>query len=61
MENVVLAPHNIAWTDELAAGMGRSAFSAIKAISRGEIPQYVVNKEVLATDAFKNKLARWAN
>jgi len=59
MENVVLSPHNIAWTDELALGMGRSAFSAIKAISRGEIPNFVVNKEVLETVAFKNKLARW--
>lgn len=60
MENVVLAPHNIAWTDELALGMGRSAFSAIKAISRGEIPQFVVNKDVLETEVFKKKLARWS-
>lgn len=59
MENVVLAPHNIAWTDELALGMGRSAFTAIKAISRGEVPQYVVNKDVLESKAFKEKLARW--
>jgi D-3-phosphoglycerate dehydrogenase len=59
MENVVLAPHNIAWTDELALGMGRSAFSSIKSISRGEVPQFVVNKEVLEREVFKNKLARW--
>ena len=59
MENVVLAPHNIAWTDELARGMGRSAFTAIKAMSRGEIPQFVVNKDVLESEAFKSKLARW--
>lgn len=59
MENVVLAPHNIAWTDELALGMGRSAFTAIKAISRGEVPQFVVNKDVLESKAFKEKLARW--
>ncbi|CAN2180811.1 SerA Phosphoglycerate dehydrogenase and related dehydrogenases [Candidatus Nanopelagicaceae bacterium] len=60
MENVVVAPHNIAWTDELAFGMGRSAFTAIKAISRGEIPQFVVNKEVLESNSFKSKLARWS-
>ena len=59
MENVVLTPHNLAWTDELALGMGRSAFSAIKSISRGEVPQYIVNKDVLATTAFQEKLARW--
>jgi phosphoglycerate dehydrogenase-like enzyme len=60
MENVVVTPHNLAWTDELALGMGRSAFTAIKAISRGEVPQFVVNKEVVETDAFQKKLARWS-
>lgn len=59
MENVVVAPHNIAWTDELALGMGRSAFNAIKAISRGQIPQYIVNKDVLDNPDFIKKLANW--
>ena len=56
--NVTLAPHNIAWTDELAFGMGKSAFSSIKSISKGEIPQYVVNKDVLDTPQFKAKIER---
>jgi phosphoglycerate dehydrogenase-like enzyme len=60
MENVIVTPHNIAWTDELALGMGRSAFTAIKAISQGKIPQFVVNKEVLETEQFKRKLARFS-
>ena len=60
MENVIVTPHNIAWTDELALGMGKSAFTAIKAISQGKIPQYVVNKDVLETEQFKTKLARFS-
>lgn len=59
MSNVVVTPHNIAWTDELALGMGRSAFTAITAISKGEYPQFVVNKDVLETPQFKSKLAQW--
>jgi phosphoglycerate dehydrogenase-like enzyme len=59
MTNVILTPHNIAWTDELAFGMGKSAFTAIKAVSRGEIPKFVVNKEVLETSQFKKKLAKY--
>jgi phosphoglycerate dehydrogenase-like enzyme len=59
MENVIATPHNIGWTDELAFGMGKSAFTAISAISRGEIPQYVVNKDVLETEQFKKKLAEF--
>ena len=56
MENVVVTPHNIAWTDELALGMGKSAFGSIKAISEGKIPQFVVNRDVLDTPQFLNKL-----
>ena len=59
LPNVTLAPHNIAWTDELAQGMGKSAFGSIKSISRGEIPQFVVNKDVLDTPQFKAKIQRY--
>ena len=59
MENVVVTPHNLAWTDELAAGMGASAFNAIQAIANGALPKFVVNKEVLDTPQFKAKLAKW--
>jgi phosphoglycerate dehydrogenase-like enzyme len=59
MDNVIVTPHNLAWTDELALGMGKSAFSSIQRISRGEIPQFVVNKEVLETNQFKEKLAKF--
>lgn len=59
LDNVILTPHNIAWTDELARGMGRSAFKAIKDISQGAVPDFVVNKEVLTTPRFKEKLSQW--
>ena len=59
MDNVIVTPHNLAWTDELALGMGKSAFSSIKAISRGDIPAFVVNKDVLDTAVFKEKLAKF--
>lgn len=58
MENVIVTPHNIAWTDELALGMGRSALGAIRQISSGQIPNFVVNKKVLETPQFKEKLRR---
>lgn len=58
MENVIVTPHNIAWTDELALGMGRSAFGSIRSISKGKLPEFIVNREVLDTPQFKNKLNR---
>lgn len=59
MDNVIVTPHNLAWTDELALGMGKSAFSSIQSSSRGEIPEFVVNKEVLETNQFKEKIAKF--
>ena len=59
MENVVATLHNLAWTDELALGMGRSAFNAISMMSQGKIPAYVVNKKVLESPQFIKKLERF--
>lgn len=59
MDSVVATPHNLAWTDELGSGMGLSAFTSIKKISKGQIPEFVVNKEVLDTPQFKAKLSKW--
>jgi D-3-phosphoglycerate dehydrogenase len=59
MENVVTTPHNIAWTDELALGMGQSALGSIKSMSQGVIPQYVVNRDVLTAPHFLAKLERF--
>ena len=58
MENVIVTPHNICWTDELALGMGRSALDAINKISTGEIPNFVVNRDVLDTPQFRDKMNR---
>lgn len=59
LENVIATPHNIGWTDELALGMGTSAFKAITTISKGKVPEFVVNKDVLETAQFKKKLEQW--
>jgi D-3-phosphoglycerate dehydrogenase len=59
LPNVIATPHNIGWTDELALGMGTSAFKSITSISQGKIPQFVVNKDVLETEQFKKKLSQW--
>ncbi|HVB54120.1 MAG TPA: NAD(P)-dependent oxidoreductase [Candidatus Acidoferrales bacterium] len=48
MENVVLAPHAICWTDEIALGNGRSALQAVVDVAAGRRPSNVVNPEVFA-------------
>jgi phosphoglycerate dehydrogenase-like enzyme len=61
MENVILAPHALAWTDEIALGNGRSACQSLLACARGEAPAppQLVNREVLEQPAFRRKLERW--
>jgi phosphoglycerate dehydrogenase-like enzyme len=61
MENVILAPHALAWTDECALGNGRQACEALLACARGEAPplRQLVNRDVLENAAFRAKLERW--
>ena len=58
MENVILAPHAMCWTDECFRRMGESACQSIVDIASGRIPKHVVNREVIETDAFRQKLAK---
>ena len=60
LDNVILAPHALAWTDESFRMMGESAFAGILAASKGRAPDHVVNQEVLGSTLFKEKLARCA-
>jgi phosphoglycerate dehydrogenase-like enzyme len=58
LDNVVLAPHAIAWTDELFALNGSGACENVLTVLRGEVPQHVVNRDVLDRPGFRAKLER---
>jgi phosphoglycerate dehydrogenase-like enzyme len=59
LDNVLLAPHCIAWTDELFRDIGHMACEQVLKIAQGEVPHGVVNKEVLERPGFKAKLERY--
>jgi phosphoglycerate dehydrogenase-like enzyme len=56
MENVILAPHAICWTDECFLGNGRSACASILQVAAGRIPTHVVNREVLDHPGLQERL-----
>jgi phosphoglycerate dehydrogenase-like enzyme len=58
MDNVILTSHSIAWTEELFRDMGRADCMGALAIYRGEVPNDVVNRQVLSHPLFLEKLAR---
>jgi phosphoglycerate dehydrogenase-like enzyme len=58
LDNVLLAPHSIAWTDELFRDIGRAVCQGMVDLSRGERPRGVVNPSVFDRPGFRAKWAR---
>ncbi len=58
LENVVLSPHAIAWTDELVALNGSGACEHALAVLRGDVPRHVANPGVVERPGFQAKLGR---
>ncbi len=55
MDNVILAPHGVAWTDECFQAIGESAVRSILSVKRGEVPFGLLNPEVLEREGFLRK------
>ena len=56
LENVILAPHAIAVTDELYRDYHRSCARQAIALKRGGLPEHIVNPEVLGTPQLEARL-----
>jgi phosphoglycerate dehydrogenase-like enzyme len=61
LDNVIVTPHALAWTEEIMRDNGIEACQNVLAVARGEVPGGVVNREVLDRPGFQKKLARWRN
>lgn len=59
LDNVILAPHAVCWTDECFGNNGRSACRSLLAVANGRAPEFVVNREVLTSPKFLSKLAQF--
>lgn len=58
LENVIVAPHALGWTDESAMGMGSNVIESILAVREGRVPVALANPEVIDSPKFQEKLAR---
>jgi phosphoglycerate dehydrogenase-like enzyme len=61
LDNVIVTPHALAWTEEIMRDNGIEACANVLAFARGEVPGGIVNREVLDRPGFQRKLARWRN
>jgi D-3-phosphoglycerate dehydrogenase len=57
LDNVILAPHALCWTDQCFAGNGAADVKAVLEIQHGRVPKGVVNRAVLDSAAFQKRLA----
>src|SRR5262249_21935598 len=56
LDNVWLTPHALAWTDEMVVNQSMEDARGLVALSRGETPETLVNREVVARPGFQQKL-----
>lgn len=58
LDNVIVAPHCLAWTDELLRGVGGAAIQSLLDVAAGRVPRNVVNREAIERPGVQAKLAR---
>ena len=60
LDNVILSPHALCWTDQCMAGNGAADVAAVQATMRGRPPAHVVNPAVFEVAEFKRRLSEYA-
>jgi D-3-phosphoglycerate dehydrogenase len=65
LDNVILAPHALCWTDQCFAGNGAADVQAVLEVQHGREPRGVVNRAVLESERWRRRLedyrARFGN
>ena len=56
LENVIVTPHALCWTDECERIMGESVLRSIQEVAAGKVPTNVVNREAADTPEMQAKL-----
>ena len=57
LDNVILAPHALCWTDQCFAGNGAADVKAVLEVQHGREPRGIVNREVLSSETWTKRLA----
>lgn len=60
LDNVIVTPHALCWTDQCFAGIGTADVKAVQDVMHGRDPAGVVNRAVLETSKWRERLADYA-
>ena len=55
MDNVIITPHALCWTDECFHDIAATALTSILEVAQGRIPAHVVNRNVLTSDPLTSR------
>jgi phosphoglycerate dehydrogenase-like enzyme len=61
LDNVIVTPHALCWTDEAFRGNGEAACRSVLTLARGEIPPHVVNPAALDHPWLLDRLRNYAS
>jgi hypothetical protein len=59
LDNVILTPHALCWTNQCFAGIGVADVRAVTDLQHGRVPNGVVNREVLNDPRFRARLSKF--
>ena len=60
LDNVIVTPHALCWTDQLFAGSGAADVRAVLAVMAGNVPTGIVNREIVDRPGWQARLAGYA-
>jgi phosphoglycerate dehydrogenase-like enzyme len=59
LDNVIVTPHALCWTDQCFAGIGAADVKAAVDVMHGRVPTGIVNREIVDRPAWRDKLERF--
>jgi D-3-phosphoglycerate dehydrogenase len=59
LDNVILTPHALCWTDQCFAGIGAADVKAVFDVMHGRVPTGIVNREIVDQPEWRAKLERY--
>jgi phosphoglycerate dehydrogenase-like enzyme len=59
LENVILSPHGLCWTEECFAGIGAADIAAVFATMKGEEPRGVVDRRIADNSDWQDKMTSY--
>ena len=60
LDNAILTPHALCWTDQLFSGSGAADLRAVLSVMAGKVPSGIVNHDVVDRPGWRARLAAYA-